>query len=222
MKLPKPVLGVLAWPISLLYRLWGATLRCEEIGRDTLDSTYARGERLILCIWHGEIFAMFHAKRKLKIAAIISKSRDGELMSQVALRLGCTLVRGSSSKGGLQALRAGVRAIKKDGHMPCITMDGPRGPFHQIKDGVFFLAHYGEASLVPLRAFCRRKKVLNSWDRHCLPLPFSRIRLAFGQPYRPASARLDAESLALEQAELQRRMEGLAVHDFPPEEEHEA
>jgi len=70
-----------------------------------------QGGKAIVAFWHQRFFgAIGYAKkfRSLAPSAIISKSRDGELIARVAMRLGIRPVRGSSSRGGKDALAAMV------------------------------------------------------------------------------------------------------------------
>ena len=214
MRLSRRFMRRLAAPVSLLYRFWSGSLRYEETGRESLDRAIACGRRLVICLWHGETFALLRAGRGLPLAAITSRSRDGELMAGILTRLGFCALRGSRVKDGLGALRGGVRCLKEEGLFPCVAMDGPRGPRHKIKDGVFFLARHGEAWLLPVRAFYTRRKTFNSWDKYSLPLPFSRVRIAYGEPCPPPETELDAAALARAREYMLGRMTDLEKHAF--------
>ncbi len=191
-----------------LYKLWAATLRYEEIGKNRLEEISASGGSFVLCGWHHDIFSVLYNVRKLKMVAVVSKSKDGEFLARVADKLGFHLARGSSSKGGAEALRAAVKAMRK-GYSPCITMDGPRGPRHEIKDGVFYLARLGNGWIAPVRAFYTRGKRFNSWDRFILPFPFSRVRVVYGEPYRLEATQLEAQFLDAERGKLKVSMDAL-------------
>ncbi|MCL1915437.1 MAG: lysophospholipid acyltransferase family protein [Desulfovibrionaceae bacterium] len=212
MKLRYRLLSVLLPP---LYRLWTSSLRCEEIGREALDALDARGECAIVCVWHGEIFTVWRFKRQLRLAAMISRSADGEFLSLMAEKFGFGLVRGSSSRGGVAALRSAAQGIREKRQSPCIALDGPRGPYHQVKDGAVFLAHYCEAWMTPVRIFASRCLRFGSWDRFCLPLPFSRVRLVYAEPYRLGEGELTEEALARERTRLKEKMEALEICAFP-------
>jgi lysophospholipid acyltransferase (LPLAT)-like uncharacterized protein len=89
---------------------------------------------------------------------------------------------------------------------PVVTLDGPRGPRHKVKDGALFLAHRTGAPLVPVRAFARPCVRFNSWDRFALPLPFARVRLVFSDPYHIERDTLDEAALAEERTRLESAM----------------
>lgn len=212
MKIPP---GLIVPPLHCLYRLWTSTLRIEEIGRSRADELVADGHLLVTCLWHDEMFSLIHTKRNLKLAAIVSRSKDGEYLAKVMEKLGFYPVRGSSSRGGAAALRGTVSAMRKHGLSVSVTVDGPRGPRHQIKDGALFLAHFAKALIVPVRAFNSRALRFGSWDKFQLPLPFSRTRLVWGEPYEYEAPDAREESLALERAKLMRKMDNLeAEHAF--------
>lgn len=192
-----------------LYKVWSATLRYEEIGRKTIDRLDAERQVMIICLWHGEISALFGIKRQLRLTAVISQSKDGEMLSQAAGRMGFKAVRGSSSRGGAEALRGIVRVMRRDAENPCVTMDGPRGPFHEVKDGVFFMAHFGRGLLVPTRVQCQRAVRVKSWDKHLIPLPFSRVRVIFDEPYALEAEKLDDNALARERARMKQKMDDM-------------
>lgn len=192
-----------------LYKIWAATLRYEEIGREAVDRLDAERKILIICLWHGEIFSMWSIKRQLRLTAVVSQSKDGDLLTGVITRMGYKMVRGSSSKGGAEALRGIIKLMRRDAENPCVTMDGPRGPAKEVKDGVFYMAHLGPGLLVPTRVYCRRAIRLKSWDSHLVPLPFSRVRVVFDTPYALQAEKLDEPALQRERELMQQKMSDL-------------
>lgn len=192
-----------------LYKLWVLTLRYEEIGREVVDKLDAERKVMILCLWHGEIFTLWDVKRQLRLTAVISQSKDGEMLTRIITRMGFKVVRGSSSRGGAEALRGIVRVMRRDAESPCVTMDGPRGPAREVKDGVFFMAHFGRGLLVPTRVQCKRAIRLKSWDSHIVPLPFSKVRVIFGEPYTLKAEKLDDATLELERTRMKAKMDEL-------------
>lgn len=197
-----------------LYKLWALTLRYEEFGRETVDKFNAESRVMIICLWHGEIFTMWNVKRQLRLTAVISQSKDGEMLTQIITRMGFKVVRGSSSRGGAEALRGIVRVMRRDAENPCVTMDGPRGPAKEVKDGVLFMAHFGKGLLVPTRVQAKNAIHLKSWDSHLIPLPFSRVRVIFGEPYALETEKLDEETLARERARIKEKMDELDSYAY--------
>ncbi len=179
------------------------------LGREQVDKLHDGGTRLIFCLWHDEIFSLVYLRRNLRLAAVVSRSKDGEYLARVMDKLGFYPVRGSSSRGGVAALLKAAQVMRKENLSSVLTMDGPRGPRHVLKDGVFLLAQRAEALLVPVRAFNRNALRFGSWDRFQLPLPFSRTRVVFGEPYPYASPDISEASLIVEREKLYGKMREL-------------
>ena len=117
---------------------------------------------------------------------MISEHRDGEIIAQIAERLGYTTVRGSSSRGGGRALIGLMRAIES-GRDGAVTPDGPRGPAHVFAPGAAIASQRTGAALLPVRASASRAWRLKSWDRFLVPKPFARVRVVYG-PLTPVDA----------------------------------
>ncbi|MDL2267776.1 lysophospholipid acyltransferase family protein [Desulfovibrio sp. OttesenSCG-928-G15] len=198
---------------TVLYRIWCSSLRIKETGREPSDALHACGKPLMICLWHDELFALMHVRRQLKIVTVVSRSNDGEYLARLLQALGLVTARGSSSRGGLSALLQASRLMRDKGFNGCITVDGPRGPRHEVKPGAVFLAARTPAHIVPIRLFLHKAKVFNSWDRFQLPLPFSRVDIVWGEPYLPEITSLDEESLRHESQILQERLETLCPPD---------
>ena len=163
--------------IRLLYRL----NRVEFVGEEHPRSFWEKGERVILSFWHDQLLLMVKGYRGGAVKILISASRDGELIARTMGYFGAGTVRGSSSRGGRQAFREMV-ALGKE---PCdlvITPDGPKGPRHQIKEGVGQLGRLTGRPVIPMAFACSRGRRFASWDRFLLPYPFGRGVFAFGAP----------------------------------------
>lgn len=206
MKIPP---GAVGWLIGVVYRLWCATLRYTEVNRDQPDGLCRKGRLLVFVSWHGEIFAFPYKRRDWRIFAIVSRSRDGEFLARILQSQGIYPLRGSSSRGGVAALVRGAKFMRDEKMNGYVTVDGPRGPIHEVKDGALFLAHRAGAYLVPLRAVYERAKIFGSWDRFRLPLPFSKVSLIFGEPYMIDAETLTEEVLAKERRKLKTILDGM-------------
>lgn len=197
------------WLIAVGYRLlqiWARTLRFEITDRAGVVGTPAE-PRYIGALWHNRLLLLPHVIRRYlpnrQGAALISASRDGELLADLVQRFGFDVVRGSTSRKGASAMLqlADVIAGGKD---VVITPDGPRGPAYQIGPGIVFLAQKSGAGVVPIHMEYSGAWRLRSWDRFFLPHPFSTVRVIFGQPHYVAhtvtDAAFEAERLRLESA----------------------
>jgi lysophospholipid acyltransferase (LPLAT)-like uncharacterized protein len=181
-------------------RLIGPTLRVcisrEEGAQETLEQ-----RPLIGSFWHSCIIPATYICRDLGVRVMSSNSYDGEYMGRIIHKFGFVAVKGSSSRNAVRAL-LGLRRALEQGWSVAFTLDGPRGPRHQVKPGPVAL---GRSSGVPLTAFhaaVDKAWVLNSWDRMMIPMPFSRVLVRFGKLIKvPAGA--GDEDLARYTAELQ-------------------
>jgi hypothetical protein len=111
-----------------------------------------------------------------------SQSKDGEIIALWLERNGYRATRGSSSRGGGQALRELVRHVRAGGHA-ALTVDGPRGPAREVQAGIVQLAKLTGGWILPITSSSSRPRFLSSWDRYLLPMPFSRGVVAYGDPF---------------------------------------
>ena len=164
---------------TALIRLLGMTWRMRPVNDADLVARRASGERVIFTLWHGELLPLLWHHRGEGIAVVISEHRDGEIIAQIAERLGYTTVRGSTSRGGGRALIGLMRAIEA-GHDGAVTPDGPRGPAHVFAPGAAIASQRTGAPLAIIRATATRAWRLKSWDRFLVPKPFATVRVIYG------------------------------------------
>jgi lysophospholipid acyltransferase (LPLAT)-like uncharacterized protein len=151
--------------------------------------------RAIIMFWHGKMFAGWFAVHTHRPSALVSKSKDGAILSQVLLHWGYQLSRGSTKKGGMEALEEAIATMKTgEADMLAITPDGPTGPRHLFKRGAFIAARETGLPLVMLTIRYRNCIHLKSWDQFEVPLPFSGVDIAVTQIPLPDS--LDDDTLA--------------------------
>ena len=170
---------------ALVLRLLGATWRLRVSGRNPLDDFSAGASAAnapIGVAWHSGALILAYFFRDLDITIGVSQSRDGESISAVLLRLGFAKpVRGSTSRGGAEALRQLI-ARSKEGRPVALLVDGPRGPARRAKPGAILLSERTERALTPLGCDASAAIRFASWDRTILPLPFARVAIHFGEP----------------------------------------
>lgn len=209
MRVPIPLS---ASAIHAVYRALCASWRFDEHNRHWLDDLDARGERLIFCLWHDEMLPLIYMQKQLDIVTVVSPSRDGELLAGILHRQGLRTVRGSSTRGGAKALLGAARLMRQEGVHACITVDGPAGPRHKAKDGAFFLARHADAYIAPVRLLMKPVVRIPSWDRLQIALPFGRVTVLHGQPWKLNAAELTAEALAEDRARLEADLAALAPY----------
>jgi len=203
---------------SLRRRLIGVAIRAivgsrrvELGGQEPVEALRKAGVPLVFLFWHRHLFVLIHHFRDCAAVPLISLSRDGEIVAQVAADFGMRPVRGSSSTGGTRALLRLLRLLRERPAPVLITADGPRGPAERIKPGALLLAQKTGAAIVPVVWTGNRLyEFAHSWDRFLLPLPFGHLRILYGEPvFIPPSA--DEAALAEARHGLELRMAELAV-----------
>jgi lysophospholipid acyltransferase (LPLAT)-like uncharacterized protein len=183
--------------VWLLYRLWSLTWRIECIESPDVSRAREAGEALIFAHWHGHELCIVPLVRAYKIATMTSTSKDGQLIDFTIRRLGGATSRGSSTRGGVGALKGLVRLMSQ-GYRASMAVDGPKGPLHVVKPGVFELSRLARARIVPLGAASSRAIVFEkSWNKARLPKPFSRVRVVFGEPWPALDKGHDVKDPAL-------------------------
>jgi lysophospholipid acyltransferase (LPLAT)-like uncharacterized protein len=190
----------LAWFSSRVIHLIGSTLRMTVEDRGgVIDQP--EHPPVIIAFWHNRTVLMVYFYERYcrgRIAlTFISRSRDGQFMTDVAAQFGIKAVRGSSSRHGTSAMLAAIRAARDQRVDLVITPDGPRGPRYQIQPGLIRLAQATQRPIVAVTYQLKWKRLLNSWDRFHVPLPFSACHLITGEPIFVPENASDAELAAI-------------------------
>jgi len=166
-----------------LVGMLSSTYKVRLVDPEKEKETLERDNSLVYASWHQRFFPgiTFFARRK-PIAIMISQSRDGGLIASIVDMLGWESVRGSSSRGGRSALLQ-LKKLARKGYKIGHIVDGPKGPFGEVKPGLVLIAQTTGLAIVPTITSAERRWQANSWDRFMIPKPFSRIIIRFGEPY---------------------------------------
>ena len=167
-------------------RLLQLTCRARIL-HDSRPGLKAQGNTWIYACLHAQqIASMLFADPN--IGAMVSRSKDGDLIATALRKLGVTPIRGSggeSRKGGAAALRALVQHVSS-GKPAFLAVDGPKGPRGVVHPGAAMLSIKTQQPIVPLSMIPRRRVIFSkTWDRFQLPLPFCRVEATFGEPIFP-------------------------------------
>ena len=181
--------------IYLILRTLYATYRLRFTGLDNLkkaQQNHPQGS-VIFALWHEHFLAGIFSIRGFKPCAMVSPSKDGEIVAQFVKKLGYSIARGSSSRGGKEAKNDAILALDR-GKMTAITVDGPKGPRNKAKPGIINLSKVSGASIIPISPIAEKPKIFEkAWDKNKFPKPFSKIILRFGEAIQvPESASGDA------------------------------
>lgn len=193
----------------LLIRLIGSTIRFQKTGWENFEVIKAAGKLPIYSFWHDRIIAGTYFFRERGIIVLSSSSFDSEYTARCIQRLGFGIVKGSSSRGGTQALVKMIRMMKS-GFAMAFTIDGPRGPRYEAKSGPIVLAKKSGNPLMPFVIECEKFWTLNSWDRLQIPIPFTKANLIVGEPIYVDPKTRD-EDFEEKRIELQKSLDDLVV-----------
>ena len=179
--------------VALLVKLLMLSCRVIKVeGKERETDAIARSEGGVIYVtWHQRMPYHFHYFGSRHVTVMISRSRDGEYVARMARWLGFRNVRGSSTRGGLSAIKELIERIRQ-GEIGGMLADGPKGPARVAKKGAVVLARETRAPLIPILWSADRCWVLNSWDRYMIPKPFARIVFYYGEAIHvPRSAGRD-------------------------------
>ncbi len=191
--------SAISWLLAQYIRfVYYTSIKTRDIHPDALP--YLHGEQnAIFAFWHGRMMMCPTLEPKgRKMHVLISFHRDGLLISKVISHFGEATISGSSSKGGTQAVKDMLRALKA-GDNVSITPDGPRGPFQTAEKGSVTIAKISGKPIIPATFAASRHRRFKSWDRFMLALPFGRIVFCVGAPI---SVSKDTDETAHEQVRL--------------------
>ncbi len=173
--------------ISFLYifiKFYSLTFRFHVKNETQWVQLLKKGNKILLCTWHQQFFSAiryFKNYSHLNPGLMISQSRDGKLIAGVANRTGWHTARGSSSRGGKEAMDEMINHLKLHG-LGAHILDGPQGPMGKVKPGVIKMAMESGTILVPFYTSSDNFWLFNSWDRFMLPKPFANVTLTYGSP----------------------------------------
>ncbi|MGK9370006.1 lysophospholipid acyltransferase family protein [Melioribacter sp. Ez-97] len=178
------------------------TYRITRINGNYLDDMIDKGENFVVAFWHGSMIPGWYLHKNFNSAALVSKSKDGEVLYHILNKWGYKVVRGSSHVGGKEALEEMISLLKEK-HTLVITPDGPRGPRHKMKAGAVIAAKKAGTPLILAGIYIKNKICLNSWDKFEFPLPFTKINVKYSEPiYIDKELDYDATSKLINNSEL--------------------
>lgn len=201
-----------AFVITCTYRAWSFFWRIEKKGTDR-DSIQGP---MIGAHFHGDELLLLRAYIGSGMVVMSSTSKDGQMMTKILEWFGFRVVRGSSTRGGVGALKGMLTLLKKEKLDASLAVDGPRGPIFQVKKGVIKLAQETGFPILPGAAASKSAFIFKkAWNKCYLPWPFSQSVIVYGLPI-PVAPELNEnefENLRLKvQNELLRLKEEAEAH----------
>jgi lysophospholipid acyltransferase (LPLAT)-like uncharacterized protein len=154
----------------------------KEIPDGYSQNLERQGKRAIYAFWHAHMLLPAYVGRQRNVKVLISQHRDGEYIAQIVQRLGYSVARGSTTRGGAKALLKMIKKIKEESISLAITPDGPKGPRFVAQSGAILLGQKTQYPIIPVMICLAKYWELPSWDRFCIPKPFSKARIFYGDP----------------------------------------
>ena len=173
------LVGVLG---SIVIRFLFSTMSIKEIPDGYSQNLERQGKRAIYAFWHAHMLLPAYVGRQRNVKVLISQHRDGEYIAQIVQRLGYSVARGSTTRGGAKALLKMIKKIKEESISLAITPDGPKGPRFIAQSGAILLGQKTQYPIIPVMIYLAKYWELPSWDRFCIPKPFSKARIFYGNP----------------------------------------
>jgi lysophospholipid acyltransferase (LPLAT)-like uncharacterized protein len=157
------------------------SLRIKIINGDVVSKLACKRKNFITAFWHGSMMIGWYLQRNKNTAALVSQSKDGEVLARTLEKWNYRVVRGSSSIGGNEALSKMVELISNNFSL-AITPDGPRGPIYKMKAGAVVSAKKTDTPLFLVGIGIKKKIILKSWDGFEIPKPFTKVVAVYSEP----------------------------------------
>lgn len=181
LRLKQRLLGFIAW---VLYSCLRFTWRITFIEPESLKTRLRSKESTLFAHWHGDELVLLSCIKPYRITTLVSSSKDGAIMATVVRLLGGRAVRGSSTRGAISGTLGLVRNLRHEQRNCSLAVDGPKGPLHRAKSGVFEISRLLKAvPIFPGGAYCDRAwHFPKSWNQTFLPKPFAHVVIVWGEP----------------------------------------
>ena len=161
--------------------VWGMLRSTVRLDLSSQGDEYPDG--CIFACLHRDILPAIMYVRAARPVLVVSNSPDGDILVRTLGERHYSFVRGASGEGGGRAF-VQLRRLVEDGRHAGLAVDGPRGPYGVVHEGVIRLARLTGRAIVPLVARPGRATRLGTWDRTVVPWPFSRLEMIRGAPFR--------------------------------------
>ena len=168
--------------VSAILKLLYSTNKYHVSGKKNIQRMKKLGKSVIISTWHANLLSVFYNLRNLDVHALAGTHKDAELISQVALKWGWKMIRGSSKEDGSRAYKGILKTLSIPNSILFITPDGPTGPAKQPKPGVIRAAQATQAAIIPTSVISTKHWGFTNWDTFYLEKPFGEIFISYGEP----------------------------------------
>ena len=180
-----------------LYKLLQWSWRLENNVPPAMQQQLRSEKPFILAHWHGDEIALLQFFSIYKVATIVSTSKDGQMMNNLVTWMGGATSRGSSTRGGVGALKGLFRLIQ-NGWNCSFAVDGPKGPIYKAKPGIFEVSKRMKLPIYTAGVHCDRALHFpKSWNKTYLPKPFAKLTVEWAGPWGPVLEDQDPKDPAI-------------------------
>lgn len=198
-------LAVLPFIGSLLIRLIYLTARKRFYLPETVPE-----EPFVTAFWHGDLLLQPYVYKQMrktpKIKVMISEHFDGLLIAKTMTYFSFDTIHGSTTRSGAKVLIQAMKSLK-EGFDIGITPDGPKGPRHEVQNGIVVMAQKTGAKVIVLSCVPKSYWQLGSWDRFTIPKPFSRIDFFASEPIDLSGMDLQSAKMALKEVMMRHHVD---------------
>ncbi len=165
---------------AVVYRV----LKLQEKLTFIKNINYPKQDPVIFAMWHANQFSVHGLENRGNVNVLISTSLDGDIVSYVCENWGFKVKRGSAGKKGAIASTLQLLECLKNNESIVLMVDGPRGPFHEVKKGAIALSRDSGVPIVPMHWYSPENtfKAFNSWDKMKCPVGICHIMNIYGDP----------------------------------------
>lgn len=169
--------------VSALLKFLYSTNKFHTVGKKNIQKVLKLNRSVIISTWHSNLLSVFYDLRRLNVHALAGTHSDAEVISQVALKWGWKMIRGSSKEDGSKAYKGILKTLSKPKSILFITPDGPTGPAKQPKPGIIRAAQATQAAIIPTSVLSTKNWGFTNWDTFYLEKPFGEIFISYGKPF---------------------------------------
>lgn len=176
----KVVSAVLYYYIDFVY----LTSKIEKKGNlEYLESEYP--DKFVLFIWHGDSYCYYPFLKRKKLNIVTTQNKRGGVISRISKHFGYGVLRlPDSAADGNYIFQLKKQINKTNNANLVLSVDGPTGPEHEIKDFAMIMALFSKRRIIPLTVDLKYSiKLKSRWDNFKIPLPFNKITININEAH---------------------------------------
>lgn len=170
----KIISACLYYYIDFVYK----TSKINIIGKlEYLESN--NPEKFIVFIWHGDSYCYYPFLKGKRLNIVTTKNKRGGVINRISRYFGYDVVRlPDMAADGNYIFQLKNQITKGNNANLLLSVDGPTGPEHEIKDFAMIMALFSKRKIIPLNIDVKHHLSLkNRWDNLKIPLPFNKITI---------------------------------------------